>query len=92
MGSTLYSSYESVWQDDHSRGWHAEIRGLETNGVYEWLSLGVFGTRRAAVDAIVATRGRKHEVFAGAPVRCCAEPRVLGGRCDNCGRWAEDVH
>lgn len=87
----LFNNYESVWQDDHSRGWHAEIRGLETNGVFEWRTLGVFGTRAAAVAAIVATRGRKHEVFARPVVRCCAEPQVLGGRCENCGTWAEDV-
>ncbi len=91
MERTLYSKSEHVWQDDHSKGWHAEVRGLETNGVFEWRSLGVFGTRVAAVDAVIATRGRKHEVFARQVVRCCAEPRVLGGRCDNCGTWAEEV-
>lgn len=23
------------------------------------------------------------------PTACCADPRVLGGRCDNCGEWIE---
>ena len=24
-------------------------------------------------------------------VACCAEPKVRGGRCDNCGEWLKDA-
>lgn len=24
-------------------------------------------------------------------VRCCADPKVRGGRCDNCGTWIEEI-
>jgi hypothetical protein len=23
---------------------------------------------------------------------CCSDPKVLGGRCDNCDKWIEDSH
>lgn len=24
-------------------------------------------------------------------VGCCAEPKLRGGKCENCGQWLEDV-
>jgi hypothetical protein len=24
-------------------------------------------------------------------VGCCREPKLRGGRCDNCGQWSEDA-
>jgi len=27
----------------------------------------------------------------GEGVRCCADPHVRGGRCENCGEWIEDM-
>lgn len=27
---------------------------------------------------------------AAASVRCCSDPHVMGGKCENCGQWAND--
>ena len=50
---------ESVYRNGHSGGYVAEVRGLydEARGVHEWVRLGVYGTRDAAVAAVVAARG-----------------------------------
>ena len=49
---------ESIWRDAHSRGYIAEVRGLlnQHTGCHEWIRLGVFGTRTAAMAAILKTR------------------------------------
>lgn len=49
---------ESVWRDATSGGFIAEIRGLwnPETGVHEWIRLGVYGSRPAAMEAIYASR------------------------------------
>ncbi len=49
---------ESVWRDAVSGGYVAEVRGLfdEARGVHEWIRLGVYGSREAAVAAVLAAR------------------------------------
>lgn len=50
-------STESVWRDNGG-GFVAEVRGLydQERGVHEWVRLGVYGTRHAALAAVAALR------------------------------------
>jgi len=48
---------ESIWREAHTGGYVAEIRGLmRPNGTHEWIRLGVYGTRQAALRAVHAAR------------------------------------
>jgi hypothetical protein len=57
--NTKLRATESVWRDSTSGGYVAEIRGLrdEQTGIHEWVRLGVYGSRAAAVGAVVKARG-----------------------------------
>lgn len=50
---------ENLWQDQNSGSWYAELTLEYTDGSLERYSLGAFGSRKAASDAIYASRGGK---------------------------------
>ena len=58
MANFRLRNTESIWRDAHSMGFYAEVRGLlnQHTGCHEWITLGVYGTREAAHQAIIATR------------------------------------
>ncbi len=43
----------NIYKDDHTGGWIAEVQGLydPRYGRREWIRLGTYGTRKAAVKA-----------------------------------------
>jgi len=49
---------ESIWHDADSKAFVAEIRGLfdQNKGYHEWIRLGYYGSREAAMKAILQTR------------------------------------
>jgi hypothetical protein len=56
--STTIRATESVWREADTGGYVAEVRGLldQRTGCHEWVRLGVYGSRAAAVEAIIKSR------------------------------------
>jgi hypothetical protein len=96
--------HDAVWSFDlGGRGAGGVIASLIKKGLI-WQSgkgtdeamVGFTETGIAALPADVQAKW-KVEAPAAPPalvpviVSCCREPRVLGGKCDNCGTWTEDL-